>query len=188
MPDLPTITAVRLTGSQHRAELPLLVLGAALGISATQLWAEAAGGLNDDFDVVAWDLPGQGHNRAVREQPYTVAELAAGVLDVVDEILMQRDEAGGAFFHAGFGIGGEVGQRLLLDAPGRVRDAVRVGDGLALPEQRDAVVRLARERFLPEAADTQGPSLESELRAALDRGVSAREITDVLRGLGGGAE
>ncbi len=32
---VPSITAVRLTGAAHRAELPLLVLGPSLGTSAT---------------------------------------------------------------------------------------------------------------------------------------------------------
>ena len=35
---VPSITAVRLTGAAHRAELPLLVLGPSLGTSATTLW------------------------------------------------------------------------------------------------------------------------------------------------------
>ena len=39
-----------------------------------------AAGLTDAFDVVAWDLPGHGHNRAGARGPFTVAELAAGVL------------------------------------------------------------------------------------------------------------
>ena len=32
---VPSITAVRLTGAAHRAELPLLVLGPSLGTSAS---------------------------------------------------------------------------------------------------------------------------------------------------------
>ena len=129
MPDLPTITAVRLTGARNRAELPLLVLGPALGTSATQLWAEAVPGLTDDFDVVAWDLPGHGHNRALPEAPLTLAELAGGVLAVVDEIQLQRDETGGSFAYVGEGVGGAVGLQLLLDHPRRVRDVVLLGTG-----------------------------------------------------------
>ena len=127
VPDVPTITAVRLTGARHRAELPLLVLGPSLGTSAAQLWAEASRGLTGDFDVVAWDLPGHGHNRALPEAPLTLAELAEGVLAVVDEILLQRDEAGGSFAYVGEGVGGAVGLQLLLDQPRRVRDVVLLG-------------------------------------------------------------
>ena len=76
----PGITAVRMTGARHRDELPLLVLGPSLGTSASTLWTDCARGLTDVFDVVAWDLPGHGHNRAVPDEPFTMAELAAGVL------------------------------------------------------------------------------------------------------------
>ena len=65
---------------QHRAELPLLVLGPSLGTSARSLWGDCATHLTDAFDVLAWDLPGHGHNRSVPEEPFTMAELAAGVL------------------------------------------------------------------------------------------------------------
>ena len=81
---IPSITAVRLTGARHRTELPLLVLGPSLGTSATTLWSQCAAGLADAFDLLAWDLPGHGHNRAVPDEPFTMAELAEGVLRVVD--------------------------------------------------------------------------------------------------------
>ena len=130
----PSITAVRLTGARDRAELPLLVLGPSLGTSATALWSRCATHLTDAFDVLAWDLPGHGHNVSVPDEPFTMAELAAGVLRVVDDVLAQRDELGGTFSYAGDSVGGAVGLQLLLDAPTRVRDAVllctgaRIGD------------------------------------------------------------
>jgi 3-oxoadipate enol-lactonase/4-carboxymuconolactone decarboxylase len=131
---VPSITAVRLTGAAHRAELPLLVLGPSLGTSATALWGRCAEQLTDAFDVVAWDLPGHGHNHAVPEEPFTMAELARGVLRVVDEILEQRGEFRGSFAYAGDSVGGTVGLQLLLDEPDRVTSAVllctgaRIGD------------------------------------------------------------
>jgi 3-oxoadipate enol-lactonase/4-carboxymuconolactone decarboxylase len=129
---IPAVTAVRMSGARDRASLPLLVLGPSLGTSATTLWSEAAEHLTDAFDVVAWDLPGHGHNRAVPEEPFDLAELAAGVLAVVEEILVQRDEPGGSFSYAGDSVGGAVGLQLLLDAPGRVRDAVLLCTGAKL--------------------------------------------------------
>ncbi|WP_182525493.1 carboxymuconolactone decarboxylase family protein [Nocardioides dongkuii] len=119
----PTITAVRLTGASRRAELPLLVLGPASGTSATATWSACAAGLADAFDLLAWDLPGHGHNRSVPDEPYTVAELAAGVLAVVEDVLAQRGEVRGSFAYAG---GGDVA-RELLGLPRRVTRAVLLG-------------------------------------------------------------
>ena len=158
VPDLPprvapTVTAVRLTGSRNRADLPLLVLGPPVGSTATDAWAETAAGLSDAFDVAAWDLPGHGYNLAVPDAPYELADLAAGVLDVVDEILLQRDEVGASFSYAGLGVGAAVGVQLLVDAPRRLRDAVLVDAvtrssgspeaGLAAFDVRDRVAELA---------------------------------------------
>jgi 3-oxoadipate enol-lactonase/4-carboxymuconolactone decarboxylase len=126
---IPVVTAVRLTGAEHRAELPLLVLGPSLGTSATTLWAACASGLEDAFDVVAWDLPGHGRNPAVPAEPFTMAELARGVLAVVDEALEQRGEPGGSFRYAGDSVGGAVGLQLLLDEPDRVDAAVLLATG-----------------------------------------------------------
>jgi 3-oxoadipate enol-lactonase / 4-carboxymuconolactone decarboxylase len=126
---IPAITMVRLTGARDRERLPLLVLGPSLGTSATTLWSECAIGLNDAFDVVAWDLPGHGHNRAVPDEPFTVAELAAGVVSVIDDLLSGRGEPGGAFFYAGDSVGGAVGLQLLLDMPERVLAAALLCTG-----------------------------------------------------------
>lgn len=126
---IPAVTAVRLSGARNRAELPLLVLGPSLGTSATTLWSACAAELGDAFDLVAWDLPGHGHNRAVPEESFTMAELAAGVLHVVDDLLAERDQVGGPFYYAGDSAGGAVGLQLLLDAPDRVRAAVLVATG-----------------------------------------------------------
>jgi 3-oxoadipate enol-lactonase / 4-carboxymuconolactone decarboxylase len=126
---IPAITAVRLTGARDRDRLPLLVLGPSLGTSANTLWSECAQDLADEFDVVAWDLPGHGHNRAVPEEPFTIAELTAGVLSVVDDLLSKRGEPSGAFFYAGVSVGGVVGLQLLLDAPERVPAAALLCTG-----------------------------------------------------------
>jgi 3-oxoadipate enol-lactonase / 4-carboxymuconolactone decarboxylase len=131
---IPAIAAVRFPGDRRRAELPLLVLGPSLGTSATTLWGACAARLTDAFDVVAWDLPGHGHNRSVPDEPFTMEQLAAGVLEVVDALLAARGETGGSFAYAGDSVGGAVGLQLLLDVPDRVGSAVllctgaRIGD------------------------------------------------------------
>jgi 3-oxoadipate enol-lactonase/4-carboxymuconolactone decarboxylase len=126
---IPSITAVRLTGARHRTELPLLVLGPSLGTSATALWSACAAGLTDAFDVLAWDLPGHGHNRGVPEEPFTMAELATGVLRTVDDVLTERGQPRGPFFYAGDSVGGAVGLQLSLDAPDRVAAAALLCTG-----------------------------------------------------------
>ncbi len=131
---IPTITAVRLTGAANRAELPLLVLGPSIGTSARTLWTDCATGLTDVFDVVAWDLPGHGYNHSVPEGSFTMSELAQGVLNVVAEILEQRDEFGGSFAYAGDSVGGCVGLQLLLDHPGRVHATVLLCTGARIGE------------------------------------------------------
>lgn len=133
-PRVPSITAVRMTGAKHRAELPLLVLGPSLGTSAATLWSACAANLTDHFDVLAWDLPGHGHNRSVPEEQFTMAELAAGVLRVVDDVLAQRDQIGGPFDYAGDSVGGAVGLQLLLDSPHRVASAVLLCTGAKIGE------------------------------------------------------
>ena len=131
----PGITAVRLTGARHRAELPLLVLGPSLGTSASTLWTECARRLTDAFDVVAWDLPGHGHNRAVPDEPFTMAELAAGVLHGRRRRAPQRGEDGGPFFYAGDSVGGAVGLQLLLDRPDRVAAAALLCTGAKIGDE-----------------------------------------------------
>src|SRR4029453_10291664 len=54
-------------------------------------------------------LPGHGHNRSVPDEQFTVAELAAGVLHVVDDLLAERGEVGGGFAYAGDPVGGGGG-------------------------------------------------------------------------------
>jgi 3-oxoadipate enol-lactonase/4-carboxymuconolactone decarboxylase len=131
---VPTISAVRMTGAANRAELPLLVLGPSLGTSATTLWTQCAAGLTDVFDVVAWDLPGHGHNHAVPDESFTMAELASGVLQVLEDVLEQRGQYGGPFAYAGDSVGGAVGLQLLLDHPGRVSSAVLLCTGAKIGE------------------------------------------------------
>ncbi len=155
-PVIPTVTAVRLTGSADRASLPLLVLGPSLGTSAATLWRECAGHLTDAFDVLAWDLPGHGHNRAVAEEDFDMAGLAAGVLRVVDDVLEQRGDLGGSFGYAGDSVGGAVGLQLLLDAPGRVDGAVLLCTGARIGTRETWEERVTQVRAGGTASLTEG--------------------------------
>ena len=142
---IPTVTAVRMTLTRHRAELPLLVLGPSLGTTATTLWSACAAHLTDAFDVLAWDLPGHGPNRPAAEG-FTMAELAAGVLHIVDDVLAERGQPRGTFCYAGDSVGGAVGLQLLLDAPGRVASAVLLCTGARIGTAESWADRAAQVR------------------------------------------
>ena len=193
---IPSITVVRMTGARHRGELPLLVLGPSLGTSAQALWGACAAGLTDAFDVVAWDLPGHGHNRSVPEEPFTMAELAAGVLAVVDDLLTQRGEPGARFFYAGDSVGGAVGLQLLLDAPSRIVSAAvlcsgaRIGTPESWAERRERVrasgtpslVSMSAERWFGPGFVERSPDVASALLHALSDAVDEgyAQVCDAL--------
>lgn len=143
---IPTVTTVRMTLSRHRADLPLLVLGPALGTSATALWTDSAAELTDAVDVLAWDLPGHGYNRPAPGEGFTMAELAAGVLRIVDDVVADRGQPRGPFVYAGVSVGGAVGLQLLLDAPDRVASAVLVCTGARLGTRESWAERVAQVR------------------------------------------
>ncbi|HET8601823.1 MAG TPA: 4-carboxymuconolactone decarboxylase [Segeticoccus sp.] len=176
---VPRVTAVQLGGGP---DLPLLVCGPSLGTSATALWSATAARLAHTFHVVAWDLPGHGRNTLVEPQePFDLAELAAGVLQLVDRVQLERGDPGTSFAYAGDSVGGAVGLQLLLDTPERVRAAALLCTGAKIGEEsgwreRAATVRAsgtpimvdssARRWFSPGFLDRE-PSVGAELLRAL---------------------
>ncbi|MCU1571436.1 MAG: hypothetical protein JWR33_2177 [Naasia sp.] len=98
--------------------VPLLVLGPSLG-TTSDAWAPAAQLLAASFRVLRFDLPGHGVSPAA-SAAFTVAELAAGVLALVDSL------GDGRFSYAGASFGGTVGIELAL---GAAKERV---DGLAV--------------------------------------------------------
>lgn len=112
----------RLRGSFAPATAPathqdLLVLLPSLG-TTTELWDGVVAQLRVDpstaaLRVLRVDLPGHGVSPATRD-PFTVAELAAAVLDIVDDV------GGGAFHVAGASLGGAVALELAVRHPDRV--------------------------------------------------------------------
>ena len=112
-----------------------LVLGPSIGTSADSCWGAAAVLLRDEFDVVAWELPGHGTDHGPVPDDLTIEVLAARVLGQVD----------GPFLYAGDSVGGEVGLQLLLDAPDRVRGAVLCCTGAKIGDDtvwRDRVAQV----------------------------------------------
>ena len=145
---LPRLAAVALTNPDPSR--PLLVVGPSLGTSVESLWSRCAGELADTFCVVGWDLPGHGRSPATTE-PFSVAELAAAVLVLAEEVLTERGEAEGRFAYAGDSLGGAVGLQLLLDTPGRITAATLIATGarIATPESWRERAALVRDRGTP---------------------------------------
>jgi 3-oxoadipate enol-lactonase/4-carboxymuconolactone decarboxylase len=139
---IPTISGVQLS---EPSAGPLLVLGPSLGTAVTTLWSPTAALLAERFHVIGWDLPGHGRTTAVGDG-FTLAELATGVLTLVEAVLSERGEPGGTFGYAGDSVGGAVGLQLLLDHPDRVTGAVLLCTGARIGEpegwhERAATVR-----------------------------------------------
>lgn len=132
---VPVLTLVEFTDRPASTpQAPLVVLGPSLGTSVASLWSGVARRLEGDFRIVGWDLPGHGGSASTND-PFTMAELAQGVLTAVDGYRRSlRDPVDEPFCYAGNSIGGCVGQQLLLDAPERVRAAVLIGTAARVGE------------------------------------------------------
>ena len=99
---IPVVTALRLSDADHRDR------AAAAGPRpvARHLRRDAVGRLRRATSPTTstwsrWDLPGHGHNRSVPEGAWSMADLAAGVLRAVDEVLAERGDIGAPFAYAG---------------------------------------------------------------------------------------
>jgi 3-oxoadipate enol-lactonase len=101
----PALKAALLSPQRPLGDHPLVVAGPSLGTSSI-LWNRVASLLGNDYDVVAWDLPGHGVSPAATET-FGVADLADAVVELVDSIA-----PGENFHYAGVSLGGAVGLQL----------------------------------------------------------------------------
>ncbi|MDT5364184.1 MAG: 3-oxoadipate enol-lactonase / 4-carboxymuconolactone decarboxylase [Mycobacterium sp.] len=185
---IPRITAVDFGGPDDGG---LLLLGPSLGTSAVSLWRDAAARLREHVHVIGWDLPGHGENGTA--EPFTMAELAAGILALVD------GAAPGARFHyAGDSVGGCVGLQLALDAPHRIATATVLCTGAAIGtaegwRERAATVRAsgtaalldsARERWFAPGFTERRADVSAALLHAL-RDADAESYAQVCEALAG---
>jgi 3-oxoadipate enol-lactonase / 4-carboxymuconolactone decarboxylase len=125
MSTVPAISGVQLGGA---AGQPLLVCGPSLGTSVVRLWGRCAEALASEFHVVGWDLPGHGSSGPAQDG-FSMADLAAGVCALIEQLLIERGESSGSFYYAGDSVGGAVGLQLMLDHPGRVTAATLLSTG-----------------------------------------------------------
>ena len=99
----------------------LLVLGPSLG-TTTSLWQPLIAELSQNYRVLSFDLPGHGASPRPTS-PFTMSELATGVLALVDAV------GGGAFHYAGVSMGGAVGLQLAVDHAERLRSLAVICSG-----------------------------------------------------------
>lgn len=97
-------------------DAPLVVLGPSLG-TTMDLWLPQLPALTRAWRVLRYDLPGHG-GAPVPDGPFTVDDLAGGVLSLLDALGAERAA------YAGVSLGGAVGTALALRAPGRVASLV----------------------------------------------------------------
>ncbi|ORB30530.1 bifunctional 3-oxoadipate enol-lactonase/4-carboxymuconolactone decarboxylase PcaDC [Mycolicibacterium parafortuitum] len=118
---VPTLAAVDFGGP---VDGPLILLGPSLGTSAATLWGGVADGLVTRARLVGWDLPG--HGRSAPAAAFTIADLAAAVLALADQLGAQT------FHYAGDSVGGAVGLQVALDAPHRMSTATLMCTGAVI--------------------------------------------------------
>lgn len=91
---------------------PALVLGPSIGTELT-MWDAQVPALTEHWRVIRFDTRGHGGSD-VPDGPYTVADLAADVLALVDDLGVDR------FAYGGVSLGGAIGQQLAADRPDRL--------------------------------------------------------------------
>ncbi|MGK5450875.1 bifunctional 3-oxoadipate enol-lactonase/4-carboxymuconolactone decarboxylase PcaDC [Streptomyces radiopugnans] len=124
----------RVDGPEHA---PVLILGPALG-TTWHMWDRQVPELSRHWRVLRYDLPG--HGGAPAHPATSVGDLAARLLATADAAGADR------FAYAGCSLGGAVGARIALDAPGRLTSLALISSAprYATPDtwrQRGVVVR-----------------------------------------------
>ena len=122
------------------ADAPVLLLGGSLGTSLA-MWEPQVAALGAELRCVRFDHRGHGGS-PVPDGPYTLDDLGADVLRLLDRLQIRRAA------YAGVSLGGMVGQWLAINAPDRVAAIVCICTAAHLPpadpwHERAATVRAA---------------------------------------------
>jgi 3-oxoadipate enol-lactonase len=112
--DLPNIR-IHYALSGNRS-LPALVLSNSLGTNLS-MWDLQAPPFEKNFRLLRYDMRGHGQS-SVPPPPYSVPQLAADVLSLVDSLGIDR------FHFCGLSVGGMIGMSLALKAPERLEKLV----------------------------------------------------------------
>jgi len=156
------------------ASAPALVLGPSLGTDVG-LFEPQLDAFADRWRTVRYDLPGHGGAPA-EPGPYTVAALAAAVVDLVDDLGIER------FHYAGVSLGGAIGQWLAIHSPQRLLSLAVCASAARFPDadsyrDRAAIVRAEGTEAL--VASRTGTWFTP--RFATERPDQATRLIDMLR-------
>jgi 3-oxoadipate enol-lactonase len=125
----------RLTGP---ALAPVLVLSGSLG-TTMEMWQPQLADLSARFRVLRFDHCGHGGS-AVPAGPYRIDRIGAAVLDLLDELAIDR------VHYAGLSLGGMLGMWLAGTAPDRVRRLALLSTSAYLPPAAGWLDRAAQVR------------------------------------------
>lgn len=74
------------------------------------------------YRTLTWDVRGHGHSKPLGDEPITIADMAADLLAILDEVGER-----GSVCHLGQSLGGYIAQRIVFDCPERVAALVVIG-------------------------------------------------------------
>jgi 3-oxoadipate enol-lactonase len=154
-------------------DAPVLVMGSSLGTSGA-MWDEQVPAFSQSFRMLRYDTRGHGES-PVPPGPYTMDELGADVLELLDRLGIER-----ASF-CGLSIGGMIGMWCASEAPERIERLVLCCTVPHFPppelwnERADTVraqgmepmVEPALERWLPPDIRRARPEADEHLRAMI---------------------
>ncbi len=120
------------------ADAPPLVLSSSLGTTHA-LWDPQVPVLSERFRLVRYDRRGHGRS-PVPDGPYSLDDLGGDVLDLLDELSLERVS------FCGLSLGGMVGMWLAVNAPERLDRLVLCCTAAALPPPEHWHIRAAMVR------------------------------------------
>ena len=155
------------------ADAPVLVLGSSLGTTGA-MWDDNVGALSARFRLLRYDTRGHGGSPAP-EGPYTMDELGADVLALLDRLELERVS------FCGLSIGGMIGMWLASEAPERIDRLVLCCTVPRFPPRElwderietvraegiEPMVEPAIERWLPPEVREARPEAADHLRALI---------------------
>jgi len=155
------------------ADAPVLVLGSSLGTTGA-MWDDNVRALSARFRLLRYDTRGHGGSPAP-EGPYTMDELGADVLALLDRLELERVS------FCGLSIGGMIGMWLASEAPERIDRLVLCCTVPRFPPRElwderietvraegiEPMVEPAIERWLPPEVREARPQAADHLRALI---------------------